>query len=367
VTDSTVNIPNTPPSFKPTESGVQGSGGFKLPIDWQGLLAQKGKGKTLGGIAFLVFLFFYAIGFYWSCEPDLLDVEADAKAYADAHGQQVVNGYVTTHTLITVASTLLDKPGGYISNDKTPPGIFMDNMPNWEFGVLQQVRDFSKVLRNDLSRAQSLGEENDDLSKAEPKFNVDNESWLVPAAENEYRGGINYLEEYLADMSAPNQSNVQFYSRADNLGDWLKLVVRRLGSLSKRLNASVGETRLNTNLAGEPGSEQSTSQDASITTKTSWWEIDDVFYEARGTSWALINLLHAIEVDFRGVLEKKQALASLQQIIQELEATQRMLWSPLVLNGSDFGLFANHSLVMSAYISRASSGLIELRDLLTRG
>ena len=79
------------------------------------------------------------------------------------------------------------------------------------------------------------------------------------------------------------------------------------------------------------------------------------------TSW------RAVEVDFAGVLEKKNALISLQQIIRELEGTQQHLWSPMVLNGGGFGVMANHSLVMASYISRANAALIDLRALLDQG
>ncbi len=369
--NDTSNAQDAPQAASPTPSSSDNTTeqpeGGKSKFALGSVLQDKHKGKKLGIVMLVIFLFFYVIAVYWSFEPDLLDVETEAKTYAEENAQTVVNGYVTTHTLIAIIRTLLDKQGGYLSNDVIPPSVLMDNMPNWEFGVLQQVRDFSKVMRNELSRAQTLGEEDTDLAKAEPKFNVDNESWMMPASESAYGDGADYIENYLAKMSDSGASNAQFYSRADNLRDWLKVVARRLGSLSKRLNASVGETRLNTDLDGEPGSQQSTTADSVVTTKTSWWAIDDVFYEARGTSWALINLLRAIEVDFHGVLQKKRALTSLRQIIRELESTQRMLWSPLVLNGSDFGLFANHSLVMSAYISRANTGLIELRNLLEKG
>ena len=101
--------------------------------------------------------------------------------------------------------------------------------------------------------------------------------------------------------------------------------------------------------------------------KTSWWQIDDVFYESRGATWALLHYLKAVEHDFKPVLEKKNALVSLQQIIRELEATQETVWSPMVLNGSGFGLVANHSLVMANYISRANAALIELSELLAQG
>ena len=36
----------------------------------------------------------------------------------------------------------------------------------------------------------------------------------------------------------------------------------------------------------------------------------------------------------------------------------------MVLNGSPFGFFANHSLVMANYVSRANAALIDLRELL---
>jgi hypothetical protein len=50
-----------------------------------------------------------------------------------------------------------------------------------------------------------------------------------------------------------------------------------------------------------------------------------------------------------------------------LEATQHTLFSPIVLNGSGFGMLANHSLVMASYISRANAAIIDLRRLLTQG
>ncbi len=92
-----------------------------------------------------------------------------------------------------------------------------------------------------------------------------------------------------------------------------------------------------------------------------------MFYEARGAAWALVHFLKAVERDFGPVLQKKNALISLRQIIRELEATQEPIWSPMILNGSGFGLFANHSLVMASYISRANAAVIDLRELLKQG
>jgi hypothetical protein len=124
---------------------------------------------------------------------------------------------------------------------------------------------------------------------------------------------------------------------------------------------------VNTDLGGDSAAQQSTYSPGELEVKTPWMEIDDVFYEARGTSWALIHFLKAIELDFKDVLEKKNALVSVRQIIRELEATQQSVWSPIILNGDGMGLLANHSLVMASYISRANAGIIDLRELLSKG
>ncbi|MCA1778616.1 MAG: DUF2333 family protein, partial [Xanthomonadaceae bacterium] len=63
----------------------------------------------------------------------------------------------------------------------------------------------------------------------------------------------------------------------------------------------------------------------------------------------------------------KNAQASFEQIIRELEASQQPLWSPMVLNGGGFTMFANHSLVMANYVARANAAIIDLRRLLEQG
>jgi hypothetical protein len=222
-------------------------------------------------------------------------------------------------------------------------------------------------MREVLSRSQSQSTEDKDLSEAEPRFNFNSDSWMLPASESEYRKGTTYLRKYLRRLADDDATDAQFYARSDNLRYWLNSVDSRLGSLSQRLSASVGQRRLNTDLAGDDRATQSTSTPQEMLVRTPWLKIDNVFYEARGTAWALIHFLKAAEVDFADVLDKKNARVSLQQIIRELEATQDTVWSPMVLNGDGFGMLANHSLVMANYLSRANAAIIDLRDLLAQG
>ena len=323
--------------------------------------------RIASSLFIIIILIQIVFGFLWNHEPDQFRVVENAAALSSRFDEDMVTGYITVATLIKVAEDLLDKPGGYLSNDKLPPGVFMDNVPNWEFGVLTQVRDLSLALRNDISRSQSQSVEDNDVNAAENQFRIDSESWLLPSAEGEYQKGIDALYRYLHRLADDNTQDAQFYARADNLSEWLALISKRLGSLSQRLSASVGQARLNTDLAGDAQAQQSTPGAKVVEVKTPWTKIDDIFYEARGSAWALSELLKAAEVDFQDILQKKNALVSLRQIIRELDSTQETVWSPVILNGGGFGFFANHSLVMANYISRANAAVIDLRSLLEQG
>jgi hypothetical protein len=323
--------------------------------------------KTISAFIAVIILFFGIIGFWWSFQPSTFDVKARAQQFASENNHQPVTGYTVTNTLIEVVDTMLSKSGGYISNDVTPPGIVMDNIPNWEFGVLQMSRDLADAMRKDFSRSQSQSLENPRLTQATPFLNNDSNRWLLPSAESQYQKAIEELRLYQSELGDITSTNSQFYARADNLRDWLKQVEKRLGSYSQRLSASVSSDVYNTDLAGDPAATQSTPNQNITKTQTSWFKLDDNFYEARGASWALLHFLKAVEVDFADVLAKKNASVSLRQIITELEATQSTIFSPLILNGDGFGMVANHSLVMANYISRANAALIELSELLNQG
>ncbi len=326
---------------------------------------EKGLKWTLGLFSVTAVVAVFVLMFIWSSEPSQFDVlENTYEITGTEKGQKIVNGAVTTATLSRLVGTLLDKPGGFIENDKLPPGVIMDNMPNWEFGVLTQIRDFSLSMRDDLSRSQSQSSENKNLVKAQISFNVDSESWMLPPAESSYQTGRKKVNAYLDELQ---KGQAQFFARADNLRTLLNKMQKRLGSLSQNLSASVGQVRINTDLAGDSAATQSTSTADQQLVKTNWFKIDDVFYEARGQAWAMLHILKAAEIDFESVLKKKNALVSLRQIIRELESTQATVWSPVILNGSGFGFVTNHSLVMASYISRANAALIDLKNLLQDG
>ena len=318
-------------------------------------MREKGAAWTIGVLTVLALGVMLGIAEYWGEEPEPFDVLALSVEAADVkNARELPLGYTYATTLIEIAETLLHKPGGLLVNDMFPPGVFEDNMPMWEYGALTALRDATSALRNHIARAQSQSKEDADLAQAEPFFYFDHTSWQLPSSESEYEKGIEAMTRYRSRLIKREAS---FFSRADNLRQYLEILEKRMGSLSNRLSASAGDAAQGSAL--EPRTVASA--------QTSWWNVDDIFFEARGYTWAAMHILRAIEFDFRDILGNKTALVSLQSIVHELEDGQAPFLSPLILNGGGFSIFANYSLTLANYIARANAATIDLRTLLQQG
>lgn len=307
--------------------------------------------------------------YVWSGEPEKFNVREITQQMSEQNKIEKVAGSHMLAATIHISDTLLNKSGGYMSNDIVPPAIFMDNITNWELGVVEIQRVMTWTLKKDLSRSQSQSIEVKSLNNAHNHYNINHTNFMFPNAEVEYAKAQKELNEYMNDMSDSNKPDIQFYSRADNLADLLVEFSSKLGSLSQKLSASTsqGTVRENTDLANDATAKQSTETASKIKERTPWSKIDDVFYESRGQTWAMLHILKAVKHDFDDVLSKKNAHPSLNQIIKELEDTQEPVRAIFIMNGGGFGTFANHSLVMANYISRADSAIINLISLLRQG
>lgn len=307
------------------------------------------------------------LGVYWSVQPPAIDVRSVVLERVGGDESRLVPGALMASTVAQIADTLLEKPGGYLHNDVTLPGLYLDNMPNWEYGVLKELRDSVRALRNDFSRSQTQSIENLDLRKADEFLNYDVDSWILPTTESEFREGIQALDRYLDALIDGQDRSARFFTRADNLASYLSVVEKRLGSYAQRLSASVGDSELTAALVKGAEDERPAQSVPEVRVQTPWLEIDDIFYEARGYSWALLHTFKAIAGEFETVLRDKNAQVSVQQVIRDLEDATVQMWSPVVLNGAGFGFVSNHSLILASYISRANAAVLDLRILLQQG
>lgn len=278
------------------------------------------------------------LGIWWSQRPADFSVErAVAVQRGEAASSPAARGSVTVAGLMTAIETLLDKPGGYLRNDVAPPGVWLDNMPSWEYGVLSQARLMTQALPA-LS-----AEDSEALQQASEALASDSQDWLYPAAEKRYAKAVDALGEYLASLSGQGASG--FVHNGSGLAEWLRAVGTRFGELTQRLSASVDDP----DALRELGVDETELPDA-----TPWFRIDNTFFEARGDAWAFMHLLKAVARDYADVLGKAGVVGEVERIIAELELAQRQIWSPIILNGSGFGIFANHSLVLANHTQAVS-------------
>jgi len=324
----------------------------------------------IGVVIFTLVILSAVLVIYWGREPDLFSIQTATQTYLpkdkDGNKREAVVGSAVVGTTAQTINVLLNKPGGYLRNDIFPLTYAMDNIPSWEYGVVRELREVSLILRNEYSRSQSQSSQIKELGEAENKLRYNTNKWMLPSSENAYETAMKDIIKYGNMIADPDNDNAQFYARADNLVAYLDLVTKTLGDITQHLSASQDNVVIDADSINQNVSQSTNSKFIKVQ-KTPYMQIDNIFFETRGYCWALLHQLKAIRIDFHDILVNKNALASLDQIINIFEYTQQPVYSPIILNGGGFGFFANHSLVMASYVSRANSGVIDLIQLLKNG
>lgn len=328
--------------------------------------------RLAGGFALLM----ATICIYISRMPQIFDVNQVARQAAIDRGhispdstRRLPTGYTTVYSVIHLTNWMLDKPGGYLYNDRLfLPRYFIDNMPNFEYGMVVQLRDMVLSLRQEFSRSRAQSVERDDLIRAHGFFSFDHNRWLVPSTESQYRAGVRLLEEYLESLTKTGPDAGQFVARQDVLEGWLRQQQRRLGTFGVRLRQNAGVYEFNPMIdttddefADLPGFDFLNQR------ITPWHKRDDVFYEIRGSVFVLYHTMLAIRTDFEPMLNDFQAMGIMNRILSELHTASQPMISPVVLNGREYGFLHNHSLTMAAHIAKAHLAIQDLRVLLRGG
>ncbi|WP_110690180.1 DUF2333 family protein [Salinicola endophyticus] len=314
--------------------------------------------KPLVALVAIYLLICIVLGIWWSWTPSPVDPRqavAMQRGAPQSGGESqapaaIKPGEALLATNIELLDTLLDKPGGYLRNDVMPPGLWLDNMPSWEAGVTQQVQDSVASLGSALEVGQAP------LKTADEALAGDLDSWRWPESETLLRAARNNLGEAFSALEntgagTPGQeaaAPAPSAPGADALSAWLAQVQSRLETQTQALAAAVGRS---------PGGGQAVES-------TPWFRIDNVFFKTRGTTWALLQLMQAARIDYAEVIEKAGQGEAFDQLIAELKASQAQVWSPVILNGSGFGFFANHSLMMANYTVRATQLIGKIRSAL---
>lgn len=203
----------------------------------------------------------------------------------------------------------------------------MDNVENYQLGIIEMTRRSVNILSERISRTGTNVYINENLQEARSNLNIDPTRFWFPSAENEYERAIGQLKAYIDDVG---NGKAYFFTRADNLIPLLMEFRTQLGDCDNKL----------IRMEGDPRSQVST------------FEADNRFYYAKGVASVILPMLKAIEEDFNATLKSRDGLETLHHAIEACEGAAHL--SPLIVfEGNYDGFFANHRANMSTYISHA--------------
>lgn len=223
-----------------------------------------------------------------------------------------------------------------------PAGI-LDNMPNFQIGIISGVRDITSVLPK-LAFNTTAQQEN--AAKAEELIAYAPNIWLMsrqenfklaPSSNSQYRKAAKVLRQY--------RQNGIFVPAAGDLDMFLQ-------KMSSKLQKYVRKTE---NQIQEHSSD--------------WIDLqcDDLFYFNKGYSFALWQISKSLGLDYKQVILDYNIYTDWTFVQTSLQKAAE--FSPAVIrNGEPDALFApNHMQTQIFYMMRAIAYIEEIRQNLARG
>ena len=252
---------------------------------------------------------------------------------------------------VAIVVTMIQQQTEYWSPNKPfwMPAAALDNMPNYQLGMIYAMSRFGIELGDYLGRVRGSSAMDPNLDQAAGQLKYDGTTWYwgqgnilpMPTAESRYRDAAQALMTYNRNVAS---GKANFDRRADNLIAFLDRVAADLGSASSTLDSR----------ASLPGSGYFDTQ------------ADDVFYEAKGRLYAYHMILRELGVDFEAVIAQKQATGIWTNMLQSLRKAAVM--DPLVVaNGAPGSLFVpSHLSQLGFDLLRARTQIREATDALQK-
>jgi len=288
-----------------------------------------------------IIVIYYLGGMIWYNKiDDNLEFSIDNNVLAPGASQAV---FVTAE-LVTRESTrwAANKP-------LIHPASGLDNMPNYQLGIIYAASRFVIELGDSLGRTRGSSNIDPDLDMAGGLLKYDGTIWywgsgnLVPTAtsDSQYKKAVKALLSYNGRLSS---GTATYEKRADNLIAFLSRVTSDLGASSAAL------------------AEQINKSNAGYFDRRA----DDIFYNVKGRLYGYAIILREIGVDFRSVISEKQAIGIWDQMIKSLSIGAEM--EPfIVANGNRASLVVpSHLSELGFFLLRARTQIKELIDSLEK-
>jgi hypothetical protein len=239
----------------------------------------------------------------------------------------------------------------WVPNNPFPfPSSLLDNMPNFQLGLMYALSRFAVEMTDSLGRTRGSSQGDADLDKAAGLLKYDGTVWvwepsisLLPTAraESQYEAAMRALEAYNRRLAA---GEATLDRRADNLIAFIDRIAADLGSTSAVLAERAEASSIG------------------------WFDrrADDDFYNAKGRLYGYSMVLKALGQDFQGVITERNAQPLWDNMLESLRIAAGM--DPLIVsNGAPDGLlFPNHLAAQGFYLLRARTQMRELSNVLSK-
>jgi len=290
----------------------------------------------------LVVVLYYVVGAIWVHKID--DDLAFTPPEPTAGGSHAVD----------MAAALLQREvevNGWTANDPFfLPGSTLDNMPNFQQGLVYGLSRFGNALAEQLARSRGSSAVDPDVDRAAGLLRYPGTVWLfdlstsmapTASAESQYRAAWRALRAYNQRVA---EGTATFDRRGDNLIDTLERFANDLGSSSAVIDQHLREN------AGFPIS----------------FTADDVFYQTKGRLYAYAMLLGALGQDFHELLVERNVETVWAQMLESArEAAGQSVW--VVLNGGPSSQFVPSHLASQGFLLlRLRTQLREVQAVLQR-
>ncbi len=299
--------------------------------------------KILTVLVALVGVYFIG-GMLWIHKID------DDLKFSASDANKTVGG---SYTVETVAG-LIDREINdhrWTSNDPFfMPAALLDNMPNYQQGVISALARFSFELTDQIGRTRGSSQTDSDLQNAAGLLQYAGDVWswdpsvsLLPTAssEKQYEKARKSLISYNVRLA---EGRAVFEKRGDNLLATLDRIALDIGSSTAVIDKHIAE-----------------NSGAYID-----FTADDLFYGFKGQSYAYYMILEALAKDYESLIRERELGNAWSQMLGSFRSVVEL--DPYVISNAktDGQLFPNHLAVQGFYILRARTQLREISNILLK-
>ncbi len=288
-------------------------------------------------------LLYYPLGAWWSHKvDDNLNFEIQGEVLP---GQS---------RAVAIAADLIDREvnqNGWVANDPFfMPTAIIDNMPNFQKGVIAALARFSFELTDQLGRTRGSSEADADLQSAAGLLQYPGDVWvwdptvsLAPTATSEaqYRRALRALRTYNSRLAA---GDATFQKRADNLLATLDRIALDIGSTSAVLDRHVVES------SGFP-----IDPDA-----------DDIFYFTKGQVYGYYLILRELRRDFDALIVERELGDAWDELMSSMQQTVDLNPWVIIDGAPDAQFVPSHLASQGFYLLRARTQLREISNILLK-